>query len=268
MTETNTNTAGEPEASCAKCKKTGVHLMPCERCDVVYCSRSCQTLDWKTHKKRCARNRGGNGPGGATNTSSAGSSSSSAAPPHYTNSTAATGGALEGGNPMPFTRLEKGTYLHGRPEKDTYKLLIDAYRLRLDDVAKIEGVVEPDSIYASATNDPLPGFRRFLDKASAATDGILPPWWSADKQRECEDLGMSSAGGNGWISLRKKIRKGDVTDHYGDATFPMQLRMLAEGVYGRGPGGQDGSTMRRMMAMGEAGAGPRHMSLFDASQNM
>ncbi|RYP79911.1 hypothetical protein DL770_006450 [Monosporascus sp. CRB-9-2] len=129
-----------------------------------------------------------------------------------------------------------------RPEKDTYKLLIDAYRLRLNDVAMIEGVVEPDSVYASATNDPLPGFRRFLDKASATTGGLLPPWWSADKQRECEDLGMSSATGDGWTSLRKKIQKGDVTDHYGDAKFPMQLRMLAEAVYNRGLGGQGGST--------------------------
>ncbi|RYP73610.1 hypothetical protein DL771_003498 [Monosporascus sp. 5C6A] len=224
------------------------------------------TLDWKTHKKRCARNRGGNGPGGATATWSAGGSTSSAARSNSTDSTAATGGALEGGNPMPFTRLEKGTYLHDRPEKDTYKLLIDAYRLRLADVAKIEGVVEPDSIYASATNDPLPGFRRFLDKASA-TGGLLPPWWNADKQRDCEDLGMSSAGG-GWTSLRKKIQKGDVTDHYGDAKFPMQLRMLAEAVYGRGPGGQDGSMARRMMAMQEAGALPGHMLHFDASRNL
>ncbi|RYP21687.1 hypothetical protein DL765_002148 [Monosporascus sp. GIB2] len=268
MPETNTNTARTPEACCAKCKKTGVRLTPCERCDVVYCSRSCQTLDWKTHKKRCARNRGGDGPGGATTTPPTGSSSSSAAPPDSTNSTAATGGALEGGNPLPFTRLEKGTYLHDRPEKDTYKLLIDAYRLRLDDVAKFEGAVEPDSVYASATNDPLPGFRRFLDKARAATGGLLPPWWSADKQRECEDLGMSSAASNGWTSLRKKIQKGDVTDHYGDAKFPMQLRMLAEAVYGRGPGGQDGSAMRRMMAMQEAGAGARHMSLLDVSRYM
>lgn len=268
MPETSTNTAREPEAFCAKCKKTGVLLTPCERCDVVYCSRSCQTLDWKPHKKRCARNRGGNGPGGATTTSSARSSSSSAAPPDSTDSTA-TGGALEGGNPMPFTRLEKGTYPHGRPEKDTYKLLIDAYRLRLEDIAKMEGVVEPDSIYASATNDPLPGFRRFLDKASAATGRLLPPWWSTDKQRECEDLGMSSsAGGGGWTSLRKKIQKGDVTNHYGDAKFPMQLRMLAEAVYGRGIGGQSGSALKRMMAMHEAGAGPGHMSLFDVSGNM
>jgi len=35
----------------------------------------------------------------------------------------------------------------------------------------------------------------------------------------------------------------------------MQLRMLAEIVYNRGPGGQDGTMMRRLMMQAEADSG-------------
>lgn len=64
-----------------------------------------------------------------------------------------------------FTDLEKRTFLHNRPEKDVYKILIDCYRLRIEDDAKIVGIMEPDSIYASRSSDRKAGFRRFLETA-------------------------------------------------------------------------------------------------------
>ena len=47
--------------------------------------------------------------------------------------------------------------------------------------------------------------------------------------------------------LRCAVEKSDIIEQYGDPRFPMQLRMLAEAVYRRGPGGQDGTAMRKAM---------------------
>lgn len=49
--------------------------------------------------------------------------------------------------PDPFTRLDDGKYLHDRPEKDVYRLLIDAFRMRSEDDMKLENKPTPNSIY-------------------------------------------------------------------------------------------------------------------------
>ncbi|KAJ5008574.1 Glucan endo-1,3-beta-glucosidase A1 [Colletotrichum sp. SAR 10_66] len=154
-----------------------------------------------------------------------------------------------------FTNLEKRTYLHNRPEKDVYEILIDCYRLRMEDDAKIVGIMEPDSIYASRSSDGKAGFRRFLETARRSVNGkLLPPWWNDEKQQECEAM---AADAGGWSSLKTKLSKADVIQHYGDDHFPMQLRMLGEFVWGSAPGGQDGTQMRRMLASRETStAGP------------
>ncbi|CAJ2511441.1 Uu.00g070660.m01.CDS01 [Anthostomella pinea] len=143
----------------------------------------------------------------------------------------------------PFSHLDQGTYLYDRPEQDVYKLLIDCYRLRMDDNLKFDRVLEPDSIYQQHVSSGLPGFRRFVRMAQA----ILPPWWSEEKQKECE------ASATGWSDLDVKIQKADIIRCYGDDHFPMQLRFLAEAVYGSGPGGQDGTFMREHMMERERG---------------
>lgn len=147
---------------------------------------------------------------------------------------------------MPFTRLDNNTWLHGRPEKDVYRLLIDSYRLLVDDRYKFDGEVDEDSLYGGASSG-LNGLRKFLIK-TASRPGLLPAWWNADKQKECEALGMDSSQ---WQDLRCKIEKSDVIEHYDDSRFPMQLRMFAESVYGRGPGGANGTTMRKILASTE-----------------
>jgi splicing suppressor protein 51 len=65
--------------------------------------------------------------------------------------------------------------------------------------------------------------------------------------------------------LKRKLTKQQAIEHYGDDKMPMQLRMLAEAVYGLGTMGQDGSGVRRMMAeMESGGAGEgQHMSMFN-----
>ncbi|KAF2868841.1 hypothetical protein BDV95DRAFT_642775 [Massariosphaeria phaeospora] len=135
----------------------------------------------------------------------------------------------------PFTALDNNTWLHDRAEGDVFKLLIDG--------------TDSDSVYGG-NSDSLPGFRRFIRLVSSRA-GLLPPWWSSDKQAECEAFGM----GNNWSSLKKMTTKEQIQAHYGEDKMPMQMRMFAEAVYHRGPGGQDGTAMRKMMAKMEQSDG-------------
>ncbi|KAJ0338013.1 hypothetical protein COL154_012897 [Colletotrichum chrysophilum] len=52
-----------------------------------------------------------------------------------------------------WNRLGKGTWFNGRPETDVYKLLIDAYRLRMDDRWDIAKAKEPGSLYVPGATD-------------------------------------------------------------------------------------------------------------------
>ncbi|RYC60156.1 hypothetical protein CHU98_g6056 [Xylaria longipes] len=90
---------------------------------------------------------------------------------------------------------------------------------------------------------------KFL-RLTASRPGLLPSWWNAEKQEACEALGMESSQ---WPDLRCAVEKSDIIEHYGDQRFPMQLRMLAGTVIGRGIGGNDGTQMRKMMVMMENG---------------
>ena len=136
-----------------------------------------------------------------------------------------------------------------------YRLLIDAYRLRVEDDYTLDGDVDEDSLYSGA-RDGLLGFRRFLQLA-VSRRGLLPPWWGSINQQMCESLGMDASQ---WHDLRCAVEKSDIIEHYGDPRFPMQLRMFAEAVYLRGPGGVNGTPMRKMMVameQGEIGAEAR-----------
>ncbi|KAG0085906.1 hypothetical protein BGZ93_005972 [Podila epicladia] len=49
----------------------------------------------------------------------------------------------------PFTHLYNKTWLHNRSEKDMFRLLVDCFRLKLEDDYKFEGDVPADSLWAN-----------------------------------------------------------------------------------------------------------------------
>ena len=156
---------------------------------------------------------------------------------------------LEQHIPKPFTRLDENAWLHDRPEKDVYKLLVDAFRMRQEDSATIDQKMDKGSIYTGAP-DSIAAFRKFIQLTSTRAN-LLPSWWNAEKLKECEDFGMS----DNWSNLKRKVNKAAIQEHYGDEKMPMQLRMFAESVYKRGPGGSNGKAMRQMMITMEAKEG-------------
>ncbi|CAA9966956.1 zf-MYND domain containing protein [Pyrenophora teres f. maculata] len=237
---------------CAKCKKTAADcgvasLKRCAKCkSIVYCGRDCQKAHYKAHKAAC-------------NELAAGAAHVDTNTIHSDNYSAPRLRDLEMHVPNPFTRLDQGKYLHDRPEKDVYKLLIDSFRMRQQDDDQMENKRAPNSVYTGAASSIEP-FRKYLAQA-ATRPGLLPPLWTPEKQRECEAFGESSA----WQDLRKKVTKAQVIQHYGDEKAPMQLRMLAEVVYGAGSLGQNGASMRAMLRSMESGGpgGGMHASMIN-----
>jgi len=236
------------ESKCANCARTaaeaGKSLKGCAKChSVKYCGRECQKADWKQHKKVCASNAAANA--GSDNTTS------KTVPLNFTQQATNATNALKVTMDKPFHRLDSKTWLHDRPEVDVYKLLIDCYRLRMEDDYNLEGDADVDGLYGGAESGE-PGFRRFL-RLAEQKPALLPPWWSLEKRAACLVSGRKTGA---WSDLTCAIEKSDLQEHYDDGAMPMQLRMLGEQIYGRGPGGQNGDEMRRLRMMTETGEAP------------
>ncbi|KAL7913316.1 hypothetical protein GGI35DRAFT_477107 [Trichoderma velutinum] len=149
---------------------------------------------------------------------------------------------------MPFTRLEQGTWLHNRPETDVYKILAETYRLLVAETLFFES--EPmEGILVNGSYGDRDGFRIFLRQA-AAIQGLLPPWWSKENEAACVHFLVYPLG---WPQLPFDDKMRGIMDHYGDRLFPLQLRMLAEAVYGNHPSGLDARSMRELLMREERG---------------
>lgn len=222
-------------AKCAKCSKTaadaGASLKLCSKCKSIhYCSRDCQKDHWKVHKKDCAANANAN-----------------------TGATFSTSSARNEREPLeviiekPFHRLNDKTWLHNRSENDLQKLLIDIYRLRMDDTFKFDHMVETDSLYSGA-RDGTNGFKKFLGLVEGKA-GLLPADWSPEKKEAVIAFGQAEPE----KLLFHKADKETIINRYGNAQMPMQMRLFGEQVYGRGVGGQAGAPIIQLQMQMESG---------------
>lgn len=250
--------------TCGNCLKTSTHLKRCSKCLTErYCDRDCQRAHWKTHKKVCAPPANpAAGSGGSTSFNSTSASSNPDKPPPFPDRPhASPGNVLDIPVPNPFTRLGNGTWLHGRSERDTYKLLIDAYRMRAMDEYKFEGKVDPESVLSGEVSNSIGGLRKFLLKIENEHRHLLPKWWSYEKSRKCGKRGLDN---DTWENLRIAPEKVDIISHYEDPKMPMQLRMFAASVCGELEG-QNSVVMREILKKAEEGLLP-YTSQVDISQ--
>jgi len=111
-------------------------------------------------------------------------------------------------------------------EEKAMTILIDSYRMRVEDELNFRGNEAKDSIYDGG--DPVKGFRRYLVKAESVS-GLLPRWWNEHKREACVALGARK---DHWYRLDRAVEKSDIQEHYGDGAMPMHLRMLAEEIVG------------------------------------
>ena len=120
--------------------------------------------------------------------------------------------------------------------KDVFKLLIDVYRLRMEQAYTYGGFVDFDGIYSHG-EDGTAGLTRFL-KLLESKPGLLPGWWSPFKTVECVGFGFCAQDSSfsPRSDLALAIRENDVVAHYGDPSMPNQLRLFGEQVYGNSPG--------------------------------
>ena len=122
--------------------------------------------------------------------------------------------------------LNTSTWLHDRPEDEVFKLLIDSYRIRVEDDYVFRGDISDDSIYGQG--NPVIGFRRYLKQAESQSK-VLPGWWNLEKRKACIAKGNAQ---DHWSSLHFAVEKSDIQEHYKNSSMPMQLRMLAEEIVG------------------------------------
>nr|XP_018900304.1 PREDICTED: uncharacterized protein LOC109032563 [Bemisia tabaci] len=188
------------EYRCATCHKSEneVPLLRCSRCKRErYCSRECQRANWREHKSDCSDD----GQGSILN---------------------------------PFAVLD-GTWFSNRPKHEVFKLLIDVYKMKIEDEYVFEGDVDEDSVYGGASpGTAAQHFRKYLtlitriDARRAPQSRILPHWWSRGMITENVNYALKE----GWSFIGYAIEKSDVIDHYKNPLMPMQLRAMREQLEG------------------------------------
>lgn len=121
---------------------------------------------------------------------------------------------------------------HRYSEKDVYDMLDDSFFLRIAD----RYCFSKDK---KAKGGNMNNFRDFLDLAEYR-DGLLPPWWSGSKRRECERTAKATdrmAPGSKDYDTKDFVLDHAIISAYGvdespDYEIPMKLRLLAGRVYG------------------------------------
>jgi splicing suppressor protein 51 len=109
-----------------------------------------------------------------------------------------------------------------------YGKIIDTFRMRIED--DYSHGQHNHGLYAQG--NPMRTFVDFLDRGEAI-DAFMPRWWDAGRRAQCVDIATKQDGDH---FIGHAVEKADIQDFWKDNMMPMQLRMLAENVYGGGYG--------------------------------
>lgn len=239
---------------CASCKKpeTDSPFSHCAACPkTLYCSRECQRSDWKMHKIICPH---------AISKSQA----SNPKPPLYCSrecqeadcskpaicqkagcsNPATVGSRFYTSSPPGYSVKD---LLYNQPEEDVYGLLIDCFRMRVED--EWEFADNCIGIYAEPPDSPVLPLINFLNLAEKRK-GVLPPWWEEnvdifdppvhfrDEEKwfegnkfKCITLAQNRRSAN-FHNIFRPTDKEAIQEHYEDDLMHWKLRVLGEKIYG------------------------------------
>lgn len=236
-------------------------MKQCSRCKTaIYCSRTCQQADWKTHKKLCLKTVQAQA---AANAAVEGKPISlmhfppnvadrvgmcDPSPKGFPTSKTIIAPGLDGNLTTPFTRLYVKRWLHGRTEKDCFKLLFDTIRVRTWDDQSLAAQSLVDLVQSSKPQASKLLVIRFL--RLAVRQHCLPGWWNSDKERECIEFGHSE---DNWKDTERPVKVHQLVARYGTPMIMLQMRIFAEQVYGPIPGKMSAMPMLRIHMRGERG---------------
>lgn len=129
-------------------------------------------------------------------------------------------------NPLDITSTK--SWLSSLPEIVCYNVIIDAYRLRIEDKYVLTGKIEAGSLYANTF--PLAHFILFVELARE--EGVLPDTWCPQRRVACEQVALDEKGD---ACILHTIDSRYILDKYrnSDPIVLEVLRMVADRVYGR-----------------------------------
>lgn len=210
---------------CSACGKLMASPKKCGQClSAFYCSKDCQRADWKAHKVVC----GGAVPPQQPTINVATTSEVTEVVALQASGKGKSTPALQTQVPKPFTQLKAKKWLFYRNEKDVYKLIVDAFRLRSWEDAEFANTyllsMMHSEVAAEAKSDV---FRASLKLAWRK--GLLPEWWSPD---DTEKLIQFALADESWGGHARPTEVLQLLERYGDPLVLLQLRIFAEQVYG------------------------------------
>lgn len=228
----------KPRWTCDGCQRGPLNVpepFPCFYCHfLIYCLPECRKGDWRAHEKRCDgyRRRFGLPPLKLFRDPNRIKSNPNALSRrrmllrHFSPMKSVDQGIKPEHVCLKIARNE---WLEGRTQTDVFKLLTDAFRLRLEDTFRLAGVRTHLSLYDDAFPSSIWPFRRYL--VAARERHVVPGWWTKGKQYKCEEFAMDPKN---WHNLFNTLSRADVMRKYGDddGFFAWQLRECATMVYG------------------------------------
>lgn len=191
-------------AGCVICHAT-TPIKRCARCHIPqYCSTACQKSDWKSHKSSCEPEINTSveirvGPGGPDAT-----------------------------RPAANARKTASRLFSNITKEETYRRLIDTYRLRAADALLMGGIERGWTYDLRTGGPPKDDFHNFLVKARK--QDVLPSWFGLEAQHACIEYAMNSDGD---AFIGHAIDAEDVEEDYKDKSMPTNMRAVAAYIYGR-----------------------------------